>query len=144
MIRRGSRSGWAVWLSAVSLGLSFLGLTGLFGRWERLARNRLAGRSDRAISNPNQREAEFGKDGIHPDGTVRARAVFEPNGTGTISAGPPRPGDARRVSIRQAAETWRRSMGPRRVVIDQVCLVHDVSSFLEAISAWDERHFFPI
>ena len=29
-------------------------------------------------------------------------------------------------------------------MIDQVCLVPDVPSFLEAISFWDERHFFPI
>ena len=34
--------------------------------------------------------------------------------------------------------------GPRRMVVDQVCLVPDVPSFFEAIAAWDERHFFPI
>ena len=43
-----------------------------------------------------------------------------------------------------AAVTWRRSIGPRRLVIDQVCLVPDVPAFFEAIAAWDERHFFPI
>ncbi len=29
-------------------------------------------------------------------------------------------------------------------MIDQVCLVPDVPSFLEAIATWDARHFFPI
>ena len=31
----------------------------------------------------------------------------------------------------------------RGAVVDQVCLVPDVPAFLEAIAAWDERHFFP-
>ena len=29
-------------------------------------------------------------------------------------------------------------------MVDQVCLVPDVTSFFEAIATWDERHFFPI
>ena len=33
--------------------------------------------------------------------------------------------------------------GPRRVVVDQVCLVPDVAAFLEAIALWDERSFLP-
>jgi hypothetical protein len=52
--------------------------------------------------------------------------------------------DPRLESLRQAAHFWRRSAGPRRLVIDQVCLVPDVRAFLEAIAMWDERHFFPI
>ena len=52
--------------------------------------------------------------------------------------------DPRLESLRQAARSWRRSVGPRRLVIDQVCLVPDVPAFLEAIAMWDERHFFPI
>jgi hypothetical protein len=52
--------------------------------------------------------------------------------------------DPRLESLRQAADFWRRSAGPRRQVIDQVCLVPDVQAFLEAIAMWDERHFFPI
>jgi len=47
-------------------------------------------------------------------------------------------------SLRRAADSWRQLLEQRRLVIDQVCLVPDVSSFLEAIAAWDERHFFPI
>ncbi len=52
--------------------------------------------------------------------------------------------DPRLESLRQAARSWRRSAGPRRLVIDQVCLVPDVRAFLEAIAMWDERNFFPI
>jgi len=57
---------------------------------------------------------------------------------------PERLDDPRLGSLRQAADFWRRSTGPRRLVIDQVCLVSDVPAFLEAIAMWDERHFFPI
>ena len=39
---------------------------------------------------------------------------------------------------------WNTSLEPRRLVVDQVCLVPDVPAFLEAIALWDERHFFPI
>ena len=37
-----------------------------------------------------------------------------------------------------------RRAGPKRRVVDQVCLVPDVPTFLEAIAAWDEAHCFPI
>ena len=58
------------------------------------------------------------------------------------------PADRRRSAAR-AAPASRRGVassrrGPRRVVVDQVCLVPDVPSFFEAIAAWDEGHFFPI
>jgi hypothetical protein len=52
--------------------------------------------------------------------------------------------DPRLESLRTAADLWRRSAGPRRRVINQVCLVPDVPAFLEAIAMWDEQHFFPI
>ncbi len=52
--------------------------------------------------------------------------------------------DPRLVPLRRAAASWRRAPGPRRMVIDQVCLVPDVPSFFEAIAAWDEGHYFPI
>jgi hypothetical protein len=52
--------------------------------------------------------------------------------------------DPRLASLRHVAETWERRSGPRRLVVDQVCLVPDVPSFLEAIASWDDRHFFPI
>jgi hypothetical protein len=61
-----------------------------------------------------------------------------------VRPGPTGLDDPRLTSLRVAAESWRRFTGPRRLVVDQVCLVDDVPSFLEAIGMWDERHFFPI
>ena len=46
--------------------------------------------------------------------------------------------------VRRAADTWNQRSGPERQVVDVVCLVPDAATFLEAISQWDERHFFPI
>jgi hypothetical protein len=40
--------------------------------------------------------------------------------------------------------SWEQRPGPGRRVVDQVCLVPDVPTFLEAIAAWDEGHAFPI
>ena len=50
----------------------------------------------------------------------------------------------RLATLRSAAETWKIAAAPRRVVVDQVWLVSDLPAFLEAIAAWDERHYFPI
>jgi hypothetical protein len=58
--------------------------------------------------------------------------------------GPTQLDDPRLDSLRLAAEHWRTSLESRRQVVDQVCLVPDVASFFEAITLWDERHFFPI
>jgi hypothetical protein len=44
----------------------------------------------------------------------------------------------------RAATSWQRRQGPRRQVVDVVCLVPDVPTFFEAIAAWDESHYFPI
>jgi hypothetical protein len=52
--------------------------------------------------------------------------------------------DPRMESLLHAAATWRRSQGPHRSVVDQVCLVPDLSTFLEAIATWDESSYFPI
>ena len=46
--------------------------------------------------------------------------------------------------IRRASVGWERRRGPQRQVVDVVCLVPDVPTFLEAIAAWDEMHAFPI
>src|SRR5690242_606010 len=46
--------------------------------------------------------------------------------------------------IRRASVFWERRPGPERRVVDQVCLVPDLPTFLEAIAAWDETHAFPI
>ena len=48
------------------------------------------------------------------------------------------------MNFSRASDDWRRRSGPERAVIDQVCLVPDVPTFLEAIATWDDRHYFPI
>ncbi len=52
--------------------------------------------------------------------------------------------DPRLETIRRASVTWDTRSGPERAVIDQVCLVPDVPTFLEAITTWDRGHAFPI
>ncbi len=52
--------------------------------------------------------------------------------------------DPRLGSLLRAADQWRQSRGPERTVIDQVCLVPNLASFLEVIATWDERSFYPI
>ena len=46
--------------------------------------------------------------------------------------------------IRGASESWERRKGPARQVVDMVCLVPDLPTFLDAIATWDESHAFPI
>lgn len=46
--------------------------------------------------------------------------------------------------LRQADAAWDRRLGPERRVVDVVCLVPDVATFLEAVGQWDDRHYFPI
>jgi hypothetical protein len=50
------------------------------------------------------------------------------------------PGD----EVRRAAAEWGRRGGPSRRVVDQVCIVPDVPTFLEAVSSWDRDHWFPV
>src|SRR6185312_2766311 len=52
--------------------------------------------------------------------------------------------DPRLESIRKASATWELRAGPDRMVIDQVCLVPDMPTFLDAIATWDKGHYFPI
>ena len=52
--------------------------------------------------------------------------------------------DARFDEVRRASVAWDRRKGPDREVVDVVCLVPDLATFFEAVSAWDERHFFPV
>ncbi len=47
-------------------------------------------------------------------------------------------------ALRRASVMWERRNAPERQVVDQVCLVPDFETFLEAIGTWDERHYFPI
>ena len=52
--------------------------------------------------------------------------------------------DGRFEELRKASVVWERRTGPERVVLDQVCLVPDLPTFLDAVAAWDDRHFFPV
>ncbi|MDX2037047.1 MAG: hypothetical protein SFX72_10375 [Isosphaeraceae bacterium] len=52
--------------------------------------------------------------------------------------------DPRLGRLMAAAEVWAERTNSRRVIVDQVCLVPDVPTFLEAIAAWDERRFWPV
>jgi hypothetical protein len=63
---------------------------------------------------------------------------------GQPAAAAERPLPAYLDELRRASDGWRRRPGPERSVIDQVCLVPDLPTFLEAVAAWDERHYFPI
>lgn len=51
--------------------------------------------------------------------------------------------DPKLAEVRLAAGTWN-AREPERTVLDQVCLVPDLPTFLDAIAAWDGRRFFPI
>ena len=46
--------------------------------------------------------------------------------------------------LRRAAAGWERRTAERRQVVDQVCLVPDLATFLEAVGTWDRDHFFPV
>jgi hypothetical protein len=52
--------------------------------------------------------------------------------------------DGRLSTIRTASAAWEKRRGPTRKVVDVVCLVPDVPTFLEALSTWDADHWFPI
>jgi hypothetical protein len=52
--------------------------------------------------------------------------------------------DPRLIELSRASRVWEGRQGPERTVVDQVCIVPDVATFLEAIATWDDSHFFPI
>ena len=52
--------------------------------------------------------------------------------------------DPRLEPLRTASARWEARQGPGREVIDQVCLVPDLATFLEVIARWDRGHYFPI
>ena len=69
----------------------------------------------------------------------------EPN-SGPIAVGPAPVSlfDPRLEPLRIASARWEARQGPDRQVVDQVCLVPDLATYLEAIARWDQRHFYPI
>jgi len=52
--------------------------------------------------------------------------------------------DPRMEPILQAFPLWESRQGPTRLVVDQVCLVPDLRTFLEAVASWDQGHYFPV
>ena len=52
--------------------------------------------------------------------------------------------DPRLEPLRQAGLAWEVRIGPERVVVDQVCLVPDLPTFLEVIATWDRGRWFPV
>jgi hypothetical protein len=122
MIRSGSRAGWAIVIPALLLGTWVIGSSMLARRAQIPVGGLLSGQhgSPAAVRSETTREK------------TEAPAIVE------------RMDDARLSSLRSAAESWRKSAAPRRLVVDQVCLVSDLATFLDAIATWDERHYFPI
>ncbi len=55
------------------------------------------------------------------------------------------PGQARYpAELRRASAAWGLRNGPKRQVVDLVCLVPDIATYYEALSTWDRDHYFPI
>jgi hypothetical protein len=52
--------------------------------------------------------------------------------------------DPRLQQLRRASAFWEGRSGRQRTVVDQVCLVPDLATFLDAVATWDESHYFPI
>ena len=122
MSKRESRAGWKISISALVLVLWMVGASMVAWRGLGQKRTRISNRLARIFT-----------------GRAHEPADYE-----VIPVGPTRWDDPRLSALRLAASSWQRSAGPRRVVVDQVCLVPDVPAFFEAIALWDERHFFPI
>ncbi len=137
-------SGWITMLLAAVLAAGLVGLTVLFGYWHPRAGSRRNGVSDRSATLPEPRGATAQGSPGPREGTGGPGREAGGPGLRLLPAIPASFGDPRLGPLRQAAMTWRQSTGPRRRMVDQVCLVPDVPSFFEAIAAWDERSFFPI
>ena len=52
--------------------------------------------------------------------------------------------DPRLSELRVASVAWANRQGKPRQVVDAVCLVPDMATFLEVIGEWDADHFFPV
>lgn len=68
----------------------------------------------------------------------------EPNSQPILGPPPVSLFDARLVPLRTASARWEVRQGPDRQVIDQVYLVPNLATFLEAIAGWDREHYYPI
>ena len=123
MSNRSSRSGWMMIISSLVLAVWVGGVAAIGWRGLGRIRGKISDRFARVFTGRAQELA----------------AAAE-----AMPVGPMHLSDHRLDSLRLAADSWKGSTGPRRQVVDQVCLVPDVASFLEAIALWDEQSFFPI
>ncbi len=122
MSKRVSRAGWAIVIPAVLLGAWLAGSSILARRGQVRLGSLLGG----------QFGVSLGAEGEPGSENDRGPAVVE------------RMDDPRLSALRKAADSWRKADTRSRLVVDQVWLVPDLPTFLEAIAAWDERHYFPI
>ena len=122
MSKSASRAGWAIVIPAVVLVAWLAASSFLARRGQVRFGGLLGGQHGVPIWAEGEQTAENG----------RAPATVE------------RLDDPRLSSLRDAADSWRKADGRGRLVVDQVWLVPDLPTFLEAIAAWDERHYFPI
>ncbi len=118
----GTRSGWAIVIPALVLSSFVLGSSLIARRADFRLSSLFGGRHGLSAAGGNDRSAAKDK----------TPAVVE------------RMDDIRLGPLLNANDSWRKTAARRRLVVDQVCLVPDLPTFLEAIAAWDERHYFPI
>ena len=85
---------------------------------------------------------------IGSDATVgRSTRIGPPPSPGASRAGWVAVGsldDSPLERVRRASACWDFRAGPAREVIDQVALVPDLATFLDAIATWDRGHWFPV
>jgi hypothetical protein len=79
-----------------------------------------------------------------PGSSRSVMPVVDGAGRSFFRMGPTSLFDPRLAEIRRASVSWATRTGPDRRVVDLVCLVPDLATFLEAIAAWDESQMFPI
>ncbi len=92
----------------------------------------------------------------HPQSMVKRRGplvtlmmailIAPGESTGQDSPGGPAQSiqDIRLKRLRTAHDQWKTRLNNDRRIVDLVCLVPDVPSFLGAVGLWDESHYFPI
>jgi hypothetical protein len=122
MSNRGSRSGRMITISALVLAAWMAGMWVVAWRGLGRKQSKITGRLAEMFTGRSQQPRDSEE---KPD---------EPTSLN----------DPRLSSLLLAADSWQRSRGSRRVVVDQVCLVPDMPAFLKAIALWDQRYYFPI
>jgi hypothetical protein len=140
MSRRDPLARWPVILLLLLFTSTTLGVVAIYRR--RIERQVDTFELYKRLSVPDLRiETDPGLGGRDPDTGLESGDV---RSSTTRTAANRIPADLGTGDLVKAAKVWKQLTGPERVVVDQVCLVPDVSSFIEALGAWDQGHFFPI